>query len=101
MAKVKAIFSNIDTWIKISIFVSLCLIIASFILPPQGVIDPSVLAGVGEITGMVAILSIIIKLPEYINAGHSAKISYGSMNIELNKKENDKENDSADTEILE
>lgn len=45
-----------DFWLKILTVVSVGLIIASFIVPPTGVIDPSVLAAVGEIAGLMAII---------------------------------------------
>lgn len=64
--------------------VSILLMIASFLVPPTGVIDGSVLMGIGEIGAMAAILSFLGNLPEYLRAGAKAKISKGDLGIEFN-----------------
>ena len=66
-----------------SMLVSIFLLVAGFFMPPQGVIDGSVLMGIGEIIAGAAILSFLSNLPEYIKAGASAKISKGDLNLEL------------------
>lgn len=42
-------------------FVSVALIVISFILPPEGVIDPSVFGGVGYLTAFAALWTFIIR----------------------------------------
>lgn len=59
--------------------VALGLIIASFILPPSGVIDNSVLQAVGEIL----VFPVIWMIPDAIRAGR--KIKY--KDLEINGKE--------------
>lgn len=59
--------------------VALGLIIASFILPPRGVIDNSVLQAVGEIL----VFPIIWMIPDAIRAGRRIKYK----DLEINGKE--------------
>lgn len=63
--------------------VSIGLMIASFCLPPTGVIDNSVLAGVGELGSMAAIFTFLIRLPQYLEAGATTRIQRGNMSIEV------------------
>lgn len=63
----------------ICLVTSVALIIASFFVPPMGVIDGSVLAAVGELFGFGA-LGILFKS---IQLGYSAKVTHGSTAIEL------------------
>lgn len=72
-----------------SMLVSIFLLVAGFFMPPQGVIDGSVLMGIGEIIAGAAILSFLSNLPEYIKAGASAKLSKGDLNLELNAGKED------------
>lgn len=55
--------------------VALCLMISSFVLPPTGTIDPSVLQAVGEIL----VFPIIWMIPKAIEAGK--KIKYKDLEI--------------------
>lgn len=71
-----------------SMLVSIFLLIGSFFVPPQGVIDGSVLMGIGELMAGAAVLSFLSNLPEYIRAGASSKIQKGDLSIELNSKDN-------------
>ena len=80
MKKVLSILSH-DIWFHIFASISLILIIASFILPPTGVIDPSVIGAVGEITGFGALWELHIA----IRKGFDAKISHNDTSIEINK----------------
>ena len=58
----------------------LFLIIASFILPPIGVIDNSVLAAVGELDGVIALGAVI----KAIDKGSSASIRHNGTEITVN-----------------
>ena len=55
--------------------VALCLMVASFVLPPTGTIDPSVLQAVGEIL----VFPVIWMIPKAIEAGK--KIKYKDLEI--------------------
>lgn len=69
---------------------SLCAIIliaASFVVPPLGVIDGSVLAAVGEIFAFAALGAVY----KAIDNGTDAKITKGDVSITIN---NDNDNDN-------
>ena len=60
----------------ISFIVSISLIITSFILPPTGSIDPSVLMAVGELFGF----GVLFKLPNMVQSirdGKSLTVKHG------------------------
>lgn len=62
--------------------VALGLLIASFIVPPTGIIDPSVLQAVGEIL----VFPVIWMIPDAIRAGKTIK--YRDLEIKTEKDEN-------------
>lgn len=80
MKKILSILSH-DIWFHIFASVSLILIVASFILPPTGMIDPSVIGAVGEITGFGALWELHVA----IRKGFDAKIQRHDTTIEINK----------------
>lgn len=80
MKKVLNILSH-DIWFHIFASLSLILIVASFILPPTGMIDPSVIGAVGEITGFGALWELHVA----IRRGFDAKIQHHDTTIEINK----------------
>lgn len=69
-------------WVTLSI--SIVLIVVSFILPPQGAIDPSVLAATGELFAFSS-LGVVI---EGIEKGRGVSISKGQTTVTLNDKDN-------------
>ncbi len=76
---------QVPWYIYAVILASIVLVVAGFIVPPQGVIDGSVLKAIGELMGGSAVLEIVIKLPAYIEAGVKAKITHGDTQIEIGK----------------
>ena len=80
MKKILNILSH-DIWFHIFASISLILIVASFILPPTGMIDPSVIGAVGEIAGFGALWELHIA----IRKGFDAKIQHHDTSIEINK----------------
>lgn len=70
-----------NLWFKILSLVSITLIIVSFFLPPQGVIDPSVLAASGEIIGWGALYSVI----KAIDKGKAIEMKHGETTITVKK----------------
>lgn len=64
---------------------SLILIISSFVLPPTGIIDPSVLGATGELLGFV----VIAQIPYLLKKGHSVKTKIGEK-IEIEVEDTDK-----------
>ncbi len=80
------ILKAVDWYVHLAMIVSLGLGIAAFILPPTAVIDRSVLAFIGEITGAAALLTFLVKLPEYIREGATARFQRGNTTIEVTGK---------------
>lgn len=78
------IFTNLKNFEKvvfwISFFSSIILLIVSFCLPPTGAIDPSVLAGVGEIFAYVTLAVVIVAL----GRGTDVTLHKGDIDISLN-----------------
>ena len=60
-------------------FIAVGLIVASFVIPPQGVVDGSVLASVGEIFAFAALFAVW----EAVDKGIDAKIVHGNTTIIL------------------
>lgn len=70
---------NGDWLFKLFSFSSIGLITASFIVPPTGVIDPSVFAGVGEIFAFAA----LYEVHRAIDKGMGATIQHNNTSITL------------------
>ena len=60
---------------------SIGLIITSFFLPPQGVVDPSVMLAVGEITG----IGCIWEFDKALDKNISSKIKIHEIELEISK----------------
>jgi len=61
----------------------LALIVASFILPPLGIIDNSVLVGIGEIDGFIALGAVI----KAIDKGVDAQVQHNNTSITISNRE--------------
>lgn len=72
-----------DLWLKILTLTSVLLIIASFIVPPLGIIDGSVLAAVGEMTGIGALWEFTKAIDKNINA----KVKIKEIEMEISQKD--------------
>ena len=59
--------------------IAIALIIISFILPPTGEIDPSVLQGVGEIFGFLGLYTVVLA----IEKGTGASFRKGDVEVEI------------------
>ena len=64
-------------------FVAIALIIASFVVPPTGQIDPSVLAATGEIFAFAALYVVLVA----VDKGVPASVSHGNTTVSVNKEE--------------
>lgn len=67
------------------------LLVASFIVPPLGVIHPSVLQGVAIILGFTWLLYTTVNIPVFINRGAKIRASYGEAKLEITKHEDEDE----------
>lgn len=66
-------------------FIAIALLIASFIVPPTGIIDPSVLAATGEIFAFAALYVVYMA----IEKGVPASVSHGDTTVTVNKEESE------------
>ena len=73
--------SNI--WMRILTISSILLIIASFFVPPLGVLDGSVLAAVGELEAL-GVLWIVLRAVE---KGTGASFKKGDVEVDIKEKE--------------
>ena len=81
-----------DIWLKILTFTSIGLVISSFIVPPTGIIDPSVLAATGELAGFGAIWEFNKAMDKNIDA----KVKIKELELEVAKDELSKDESSKD-----
>lgn len=75
--------NNLFFWI-FSI-IGIVMMIAGFLLPPMGQIDNSVLIGVGEIDGIIALGAVI----KAIDKGSSASITHNGTSVTITNKEDE------------
>lgn len=68
---------------RITLIVSILLIVGGFFCPPMGSIDGSVLTAVG----LLLMFAVVEKLPEAIAAGRSVKIQKGDTSLEVTGKD--------------
>ena len=72
-----------NIWLRILSISSILLIIASFFVPPLGVIDGSILAAVGELEGL-GVLWIVMRAVE---KGTGASFKKGDVEVDILEKE--------------
>lgn len=73
-----------DLWLKILTITSILLIVAAFFIPPMAVIDGSVLAAVGELTGIAAIW----QFTKALNKNIDAKVKIKEIELEIDAAKN-------------
>lgn len=69
----------------VTLTVSVGLMVAGFIVPPTGVIDGSVLTGVGELFAFAA----LSQLPYVIASGKGITLNHGNTSISVGRKPHD------------
>ena len=72
-----------NIWMRVLSIPSILLIIASFFVPPLGVIDGSILAAVGELEGL-GVLWIVLRAVE---KGTAASFKKGDVEVDIKEKE--------------
>ena len=86
------IFAKTSETMKINIVfillttIAICLLVASFLVPPTGVIDPSVLAGTGEIFAFAALATVF----KAIEHGVDATVTHKDTSITLTQDDDKK-----------
>ena len=66
----------------VCLLISAALLVAGFLVPPTGVIDPSVLTAVGELFAFVA----LSQLPIVIASGKGITLNHGNTSISVGRK---------------
>ena len=74
-----------DIWLKVLTITSILLIVIAFFIPPMAVVDGSVLAAVGELTGIGALW----QFTKAMNKNIDAKVKIKEIELELNNKDDD------------
>ena len=74
-----------DIWLRGLTIVAIALIIAAFCVPPTAVIDGSVLAAVGEIAGIMA----IIELDKALDKGVDATVKHKDTELKVSNPDKD------------
>lgn len=88
----KQIFSRAikaSFWTRFNFCLGAILIVASFIIPPEGVIDPSVLAAVGELSIAAALISLFDKIHD--QQTHEFNIKWKEIELNLKKDKGNEE----------
>lgn len=88
MGKLRFIWSNTNKvafWFTLT--TSVTLIVISFILPPQGAIDPSVLAATGELVGFATLATVI----DGIEKGKKVSFNKGDASMTINDEQEERE----------
>lgn len=88
MKKFFAKFNKFDKVVfLLCLFISIILLTMSFLIPPTGQIDPSVLAAVGEIFGFSSLAVVIVAL------GRGTDVTFHKDNIDISLNNPDKDED--------
>ena len=69
--------------VHILTFISVCLLVTSFFLPPTGTISPTVLQGVAELFGFGVLYAVILS----IERGGTAKLKHHDTELEIIPKQ--------------
>lgn len=86
MRKIKTAISR-NYWFYLLTALAIILIVASWMVPPTGQIDGSVLAAIGEIFAFAALGTVI----KAIDNGMDAKVSHGNTSVTFGNLDDDKE----------
>lgn len=74
--------------------IALLMLVASFLVPPVGVIDPSCLAAVGEIFAFAALGTVI----KAIDAGLNATVQHNGTSVTVSKDQEEEMQEEAELE---
>ena len=89
MENVKNFFIGIPWHIYLILILVFGLFVASFFLPPLGIIHPSVLQGGAIILGFCWLFYVSVNIPNFIQRGAHIKASYGDAEITISNDDED------------
>ena len=82
---VKDVIVGMPWYLYLIILLVFGLFVASFVIPPLGVISPSVLQGGAIILGFTWLFYVTVNIPIFITRGAKIRASYGNANLEIGK----------------
>lgn len=86
---IKNLFAGIPLYMYLLLLLVFGLFVASFFLPPLGIIHPSVLQGGAIILGFCWLFYVTANIPVFIQRGAHIKASYGNANITIGNDDED------------
>lgn len=81
-----------NAWFKILSLSSLILIFISLLLPPLGVIDPSVVAATGELLGWGSLWTVLVA----IDKGKAISVKHNGTEIDVRKRKEEEKIEEED-----
>ena len=84
---IKNLFTGIPWYMYLILVCVFGLFVASFFLPPLGIIHPSVLQAGAIILGFCWLFYVTANVPVFIQRGAHIKASYGNANITIGSEE--------------
>lgn len=84
---IKNLFAGIPWYMYLILILVFGLFVASFFLPPLGIIHPSVLQAGAIILGFCWLFYVSVNIPNFIQRGAHIKASYGNANITIGSEE--------------
>ena len=84
---IKNFFVGMPWYMYLILILVFGLFVASFFLPPLGIIHPSVLQGGAIILGFAWIFYVSVNIPTFIQRGAHIKASYGNANITIDAED--------------
>lgn len=84
---IKNLFAGIPWYMYLILILVFGLFVASFFLPPLGIIHPSVLQAGAIILGFCWLFYVTANVPVFIQRGAHIKASYGNANITIGSEE--------------
>lgn len=90
---VKEFWAGMPLGMYIILILAFLLLLASWIVPPLGVISSSSLQGAALILGAAWLFYTTTHIPQILAAGGKVKASYGQAQIEIGRKKEDDNNE--------
>lgn len=88
---IKNFFVGMPWYLYLILILVFGLFVASFFLPPLGIIHPSVLQAGAIILGFCWLFYVSVNIPTFIQRGAHIKASYGNANITIGTEDEDEE----------
>ena len=86
---IKNLFAGIPWYMYLILILVFGLFVASFFIPPLGIIHPSVLQAGAIILGFCWLFYVSVNIPTFIQRGAHIKASYGNANITIDAEDED------------